>query len=516
MTMEIVDYPVGKITPYENNPRDNDDAVPAVRASIEAFGWQQPIVVDEDGVIVVGHTRYKAALEMGLETVPVKVAHGLTEEQCRAYRLADNRTHDLSGWLDAMLAEELAQIEGMDMAEFGFEMPEVDLDESFGMGMGDGSEDDAPDVDEVEPTVKRGQIWRLGDHVLMCGDSTSKEDVDRLMQDGDARLCVTSPPYGVGMEYEEKGIGPWRATIEPVVRNVTRHALIVVWNIGDLYATEGQFIEPTSMYSTEYFDAQGFGLMYSRLWKKPGANFNGVNPYHLVSMKPVQEYEWILGYAKRDYYPSFEKVQKKLRAEADKAKLDNDVLKEVTGAGFMYGHWFTMHQFAMIDEDNYRKIQRYCEREGIDAFRTPYDEIRREFDDLNVFQKTLTDEERREWGQWAIWEIPPVPTRDGHPAAYPVELPSRAIRMHSRPGDTILDPFGGSGTTLMACEQTQRRCRMMELDPRYCDVIIARWEKATGRKAELVEEPRWRPCTSPSARCSEGSPGASSPTWSPT
>ena len=124
MTMEIVDWPVERLTPYENNPRDNDDAVPAVRASIEQFGWQQPIVVDEDGVIVVGHTRYKAALEMGLETVPVKVAHGLTEEQVRAYRLADNRTHDLSGWLDAMLAEELAQIEDIGMSEFGFEVPE--------------------------------------------------------------------------------------------------------------------------------------------------------------------------------------------------------------------------------------------------------------------------------------------------------------------------------------------------------------------------------------------------------
>lgn len=475
------------LTPYENNPRDNDASVPRVKASIQEFHFQNPILVDPDGVVIAGHTRLKAALELGLAEVPVVVVDDLTPEQVRAYRLADNKAGEASEWLDVMLAEELAMIEGIDMSEFGFDVPEVDVDDSFGMSMGDGSEDEVPEVDDVEPTVKRGQVWRLGDHVLMCGDSTSKEDVDRLMQDGDARLCVTSPPYGVGMEYEEKGIGPWRATIEPVVRNVTRHALIVVWNIGDLYATEGQFIEPTSMYSTEYFDAQGFGLMYSRLWKKPGANFNGVNPYHLVSMKPVQEYEWILGYARRDYYPSFEKVQKKLRAEADKAKLDNDILKEVTGAGFMYGHWFTMHQFAMIDEDNYRKIQRYCQREGIDAFRTPYAEIRREFDDLNVFQKTLTDEERREWGQWAIWEIPPVPTRDGHPAAYPVELPSRAIRMHSRPGDTVLDPFGGSGTTLMACEQTQRRCRMMELDPRYCDVIIARWEKATGRKAELME-----------------------------
>ena len=148
--MEIVDYPVGRITPYENNPRDNDEAVSAVMVSIREFGWQQPIVVDEDGVIIVGHTRYKAALALGMETVPVKVAHGLTEEQCRAYRLADNRTHDLSEWLDAMLADELAQIESIDMAELGFDDGEVDFTNLEAMM---GEKDDAYNefVDKFKP-----------------------------------------------------------------------------------------------------------------------------------------------------------------------------------------------------------------------------------------------------------------------------------------------------------------------------------------------------------------------------
>jgi DNA modification methylase len=308
------------------------------------------------------------------------------------------------------------------------------------------------------------------------------------MKDGPARLTVTSPPYGVGMEYEEKGIEPWRKTISGVINAIADHTLIIVWNIGDLYATDGQFIEPTSMYSTEYMDKCGFGMLYARIWKKPGANFAGVNPYHLVSMKPVQEYEWILGYARRDYYKAFEKVQSRLKAEAEKASLDNYILKKITGAGFMYGHWFTMHQFAMIDEDNYTKIQKYCRKNNIDAFKTPYPEIRREFDNLNVYQKTLTDAERSEWGQWAIWEINTVSTRDGHPAAYPVELPARAIKMHTREGDTVLDPFGGSGTTLVACEQLGRICRTIEREPHYCDVIIQRWENLTGKKAERVTE----------------------------
>ena len=150
MTEFIVeDWPVERLTPYENNPRDNDDAVPAVRASIEEFDWQQPIVVDEDGVIIIGHTRYKAALAMGADTVPVKVARGLTPEQCRALRLADNRTHDLSMFIETMLQEELDAIESIDMSQFGFDVPDVepiDLGDGpgeggGGMGMGLGSGD---------------------------------------------------------------------------------------------------------------------------------------------------------------------------------------------------------------------------------------------------------------------------------------------------------------------------------------------------------------------------------------
>ena len=237
------------------------------------------------------------------------------------------------------------------------------------------------------------------------------------------------------------------------------------------------------MYSTERMDKNGFGLMYARIWKKQGANFAGVNPYHLVSMKPVQEYEWILGYAKRDYKKDFRPVQEYMAKQAQIASLDNKALAEITGARFMFGHWFTPHQWAMMDEANYNKIQRYCRDKGISAFTEEYSVIRRKYDDLNIFQKTLTDDERSDWGQWAIWDIQTVNKREGHPAAFPVELPARCIKMHSRPGDIVVEPFGGSGTTLIACEQLGRKCYIMELDPHYVDVIVARWEKLTGEKA---------------------------------
>lgn len=481
---QIIQMKISDIKPYEKNPRNNDKSVQAVANSIKEFGFRNPIITDADHIIIAGHTRYKAAKKLGLKTVPVIIAEDLTPQQAEAYRIADNSAGSASEWDLELLADILPQLD-YDMADFGLDITFNEDEE--------GSEpieiiqDEALEPDLTQDAVtKPGDIWKLGNHRLMCGDSTDKSNIDRLMADGPARLTVTSPPYGVGMEYEEKGIEPWRKTISGVIEAIAKHTLIIVWNIGDLYATEGQFIEPTSMYSTEYMDKSGFGMLYARIWKKPGANFAGVNPYHLVSMKPVQEYEWIIGYARRDYYKSFEKVQSKLKAEAEKAGLDNNILKKVTGAGFMYGHWFTLHQFAMIDEENYIKIQEYCRENNINAFMTPYAEIRREFDNLNVFQKTLSDEERSEWGQWAIWEISPVPSRDGHPAAYPVELPARVIKMHTREGDTVLDPFGGSGTTLVACEQLGRVCRTIERDPHYCDVIIKRWENLTGKTAERI------------------------------
>lgn len=144
-------------------------------------------------------------------------------------------------------------------------------------------------------------------------------------------------------------------------------------------------------------------------------------------------------------------------------------------------------QWSMMDKDNYYKIAQYCREHGIEAFDRDYNEIRREYDDLNIYGKILSKEDESAWGQWAIWEIPTVNKRTGdHPAEFPVELPARCIKMHSRPGDLILEPFCGSGTTMIAAEQLGRKCYGMEIDPHYCDIIIARWEKLTGKEANKL------------------------------
>ena len=486
--MNIVYRAPCELKPYDKNAKKHDDVqVANVAESIRQYGFVQPIVIDRNNVVVVGHCRLLASKKLKLRSVPCVCVDDLTDEQVKALRIVDNKSNE-SAWDFDLLNMELPEID-LGAFDFGFVFAddEKETETIECLPKTEVVQDEEPDIDEgTETIVKFGDIWQLGRHRLMCGDSTSKQMFSSLMEGNTARLCVTSPPYGVGMEYEEKGIEPWRKTISGVVETVTKHCRIICWNIGDLFATDSQFIEPTSMYSTEYMRQNGFDIMYSRIWKKQGANFNGVNPYHLVSMKPVQEYEWILGYGKKNYEKDYEPIQKYMKGEFDKSGISKDTLAEITGAKHMYGHWFTSHQWVMIDESNYNKIQNYCKKEKIDAFMESYSVVRRRYDNLNIYQKTLTDEERSDWGQRAIWEIPTVHTRDGHPAAFPVELPSRLIKMHTREGDNVIEPFCGSGTTIIACEQLNRTCFGMEFDPKYCDVIIKRWETFTGRKAEKI------------------------------
>lgn len=178
---QIKEVPIGDVKPYENNPRNNDGAVEATANSIKEFGWQQPIVVDKDMVIIAGHTRLKAAKQLGLKRVPIVVAD-LSEEQAKAYRLADNKTGELADWDMGLLDDELAEIADIDMSDFGFDLDIPD----------DGEEAQEDDFDEEvpeEPKSKLGQIYQLGRHRLMCGDSTKTEDVKKLVGGGCNVTC---------------------------------------------------------------------------------------------------------------------------------------------------------------------------------------------------------------------------------------------------------------------------------------------------------------------------------------
>ena len=200
--MRIEMRPIGDIRPYENNPRLNDDAVDAVVESIRQFGFRQPIVVDTEGVIICGHTRWKAAQKLDLKKVPVHVAKDLTPEQIKAYRIADNKTAELAEWNYDLLPIELSQLQDMDfdLGLLGFSEDELGklLDPGVKEGLTD--PDEVPEPPD-EAITQPGDLWLLGDHRLLCGDSGNPEHVDRLLDGAKIHLVSTDPPYNVRLMY---------------------------------------------------------------------------------------------------------------------------------------------------------------------------------------------------------------------------------------------------------------------------------------------------------------------------
>ena len=396
----------------------------------------------------------------------------------------------MGGWDDGLVHTELFALQnaGFDVTLTGFEPAGVYLS----------AEDDEPedepvtedDFDALPPETPRtvpGQIWRLGHHTLMCGDAGNEKSVQALLDGHFVRLTVTSPPYGVGKDYEEKGIAPCLETMTRVINAIKDKTLIIGWNVGDLYATGTQFTEPTGALSVSLMQQAGFKMLYTRIWKKPGGNFAGNNPYFTVTTKPVQNYEYLYAFAAENAYSRTAALREYLFDQAKKAEISNSLVESLGGPKFMCGHWFTDHQWSFIDEKNYLMLQKYCLDNSIDAFRRSYNDLKHEYQENTIFSHCLSADDFSSWGMWAVWEFNTVSKRlGGHAAAFPVELPARYIKMHSYPGSVVYDPFGGTGTTLIACEQLDRTCFMMEREPKYCDVIIDRWEQFTGEKAVLV------------------------------
>lgn len=378
--------PIKSIRPYEKNPRRNDEAVDAVAASIKEFGWQQPIVVDKDGVIIAGHTRYKAAKKLKCDTVPVVVADDLTEDQVKAYRLADNKTGELAEWDTALLGEELAELADFDMSQFGFD---TILQEEAREAEEDDYEVNPPE----EPKAKPGDIYQLGRHRLMCGDSTDAESVYQLCQDGQVDMLLTDPPYGVDYTGKTKDALKIQndATSDETLRDM----------LADAFSAANNIMKPGAVFYIWHADSKA--LVFRIACQMAGWEVRQV----LIWVKNTmvmgrQDYQW--------------KHEPCLYGWKD-------------GAGHL---WASDRKQTTI---------------------------------LNFDRPTKNKE---------------------HPTMKPVKLFDYQIQNNTKGGDIVLDLFGGSGTTIVACEQNGRCARVMELDPRYVDVIIDRWEKFTGEKAVLL------------------------------
>ncbi|MFA5291922.1 MAG: DNA modification methylase [Phycisphaerae bacterium] len=383
---------INEIHPYENNPRINDKAVDAVAGSLKEFGFRQPIVVDRDSVIIVGHTRYKAAQKLGLEKVPVHVAKDLNDVQIKAYRLADNQLHELSDWNYELLPIELKDLQGMDfdLGLLGFDKDELAklLGNEVTEGLTD--PDDVPEP-PAEPITQPGDIWILGDHRLMCGDSTMKEDVERLMNGQLADMVFTDPPY----------------------------------NISYVGGTEDKMTIKNDSMSAEDYEKfmDAFFAMY------------------LQSIKPAASMYVC--------HASAWQLETELSIRRASFKVRNPIIWAKNCGAFGFARYKFQHEPIF-----------YCHIEG----------------QSDAWYGDLT--------QTTVWNEKKPSANRLHPTMKPVEIVQRALVNSSKAGDMVLDLFMGSGTTMIACEQTGRVSYGMELDPIYCDVVVKRYEEFTGQKAQ--------------------------------
>ncbi|MBY0312690.1 MAG: ParB N-terminal domain-containing protein [Phycisphaerales bacterium] len=429
MNIELRD--VTSIKPYEKNPRVNDAAVEAVARSIKEFGFRQPLVVDAENVIVVGHTRWKAAQRLGMTQVPVHVAKDLTPERAKAYRLADNQTATIAEWDMELLPLELLELKdlGIDLDLLGWSSDELReiLAPQGNAGLTD--PDDVPAPPE-EATTKPGDLWVLGEHRLLCGDSSSVADVDRLLSGAVIDLVNSDPPYNVKVEPRSNnaiaaGLSSFAMASSGTHHqkfDVERHPEKAKGTHKRLRAKDRPLAN--DFVSDEQFDVllnAWFGNMSRVL--KPGGCF----------------YVWG-GYANLGNYPP--------------------VLKK-------HGMYFSQ---AIVWDKQHPVLTR---KDYMGAFELAF----------YGWKEGAGHEYYGPSNERDIWYVKKVtPQSMVHLTEKPVELAARALTFSSKPGQNVLDLFGGSGSTLIACEQQGRRAFLMELDPLYCDVIVQRYESFTGKK----------------------------------
>ena len=393
--MKVENRKLDELVPYEKNAKKHDKTqINNVAESIRQYGFVQPIVVDKDGVIVIGHCRYEAAKALGMKDVPCVCVDDLTEEQVKALRIVDNKSNE-SDWDLDLLKDELPEL---DLSAFDFDFG-IDDDEETEI-----VEDEAPEVDEdAEPITKLGDIWQLGRHRLMCGDSTDKATVELLMDGKKADMVFTDPPYGMNLDTDYSGM-----------KNNLDFAKSKNFTGGKKYE-QGKVddFNPSMIDAVLSIDAKEMFL-----W---GADY-------FAELLPCKnDGSWIVW---------------------DKRANGNDDIEEDYSSDKMYGSCFELCWSRNRHKRDIARVKWAC------VFGTE-----QEFDHKRY-----------------------------HPTQKPIKLAEWFLKRYSKDGHIVIDLFGGSGSTLIACEQLDRTCYMMELDPKYCDVIIKRWEKFTGEKAVLLHD----------------------------
>jgi DNA modification methylase len=388
---------------YEKNTRTHsDEQVDQLVNSINEFGFTNPLLIDGERQIIAGHGRLAAAKKIPMEKIPCIVLDHLTDDQRRAYVIADNKLALNAGWDEDLLKLELGALDllGFDLSLIGFdpdELSDLVIDENIITGLTD--EDDVPDLVD-DPLTKLGDIWVLGDHRLMCGDSTKEEDVGQLMNEQSADMVFTDPPWNV--------------------------------NYGAVDDSNPQGYKPRTILN-DFMGTEEFKNFMDSVFKQMAAHSKTGCPTYVV----MSAQEWgnmMLTLSINDYHWSSTIIWNK--SSLVLSRKDYHTKYEPIWYGWLSGE------------------ARLC---------------------------PLKDRKQSD-----VWDIDRPSRSELHPTTKPVELVERAIRNSSRANNYVLDLFGGSGSTLIACEKSARKNMSMELDPKYCDVIIKRWQGFTGKQAVHV------------------------------
>lgn len=435
MKLKVEYLPIEEIKPYENNAKiHTPEQIEQIKNSIKQFGMNDPIGIwSKDNIIIEGHGRLMACQELGYEEVPIIRLDDLTDEQRRAYTLAHNQLTMNTGFDINILNQELESL-SVDMTEFGFEdinKEDFDIkDDDF-----DFEEEERP-----EAKTKRGEIYKLGDHVLMCGDSTNAEDVEKLIGDNEIDLIVTDPPYNVDLGEVNKT----KVRMAP-----ERYKGANVDSIENDKMEDQEFIDfLTEAFALANEKLKSGGAFY--IWHSSTENYSFQEAMRNVGWKLRQILIW-------------NKSSLCLGLSDYQWKHEPCFYGWKDGAG----HYFIddRKQTSVLDQKEI-KFDELTREEAIKLLKKTYEGIK---------HPTLMDYHK--------------PLKNGlHPTMKPIELMGRLIYNSSEKGQNVLDMFGGSGSTLIACEELGRKCFMMEYDPLYADAIIERYEELTGKKAELISK----------------------------
>jgi DNA modification methylase len=468
--------PIGQLQTDPHNPRSlNKEKYKKLKSSIEAFPEMlsvRPLVV-ADGYVVGGNMRLLALKELGYREVEVIDVSDWTKAQRDEFMIKDNLS--FGDWDWDLLANEW-NID--DLTEWGMDLWDTEPEEMKGLT----DEDDIPEAPE-EPTTKLGDVWILGEHRVMCGDSTNAADVALLMAGEKAVLLHADPPYGMGKEKDgvlndnlysdklDKFQMDWWKAFRPHLED---NASAYIWgNAPDLWRL---------WYRGGLQESERLTMRNEVVWdKKHGEGMNS-DKHRMFPTATERCLFFMIGEQgfnnnADNYWKGWDKMMLYLKKEKDKSGLTIKDLKKIAGHSQNSGcHWFDKSQWMMPTKETYKSWQTYCKNE---AFAKDYEVLKKEFYSTRAYFNNTHD------NMTEVWQFERVKGADrhGHATPKPVDMMERVMKSSAPTEAVTIEPFLGSGSTLIGAEKTGRKCYGMELDPKYCDLVVKRWEDYTGKKA---------------------------------